>query len=97
MNNQLNQPQMEIKASDEILKGKYANAMQISHNENEFFLDFMLIHPPVGQLIDRIIISPGHAKRISKALEENLKIFEKNFGRIEETEAPAEGIGFRDN
>lgn len=87
--------QIPIKVTDEELKGHYANALSISHNATEFYLDFMLLHPPAGQLVDRIITNPGHMKRILIALEENVKIYEKKFGSIDQAEEPKGGIGFK--
>lgn len=90
-NQQANQINLRVKDKD--LKGSYANALQISHTKEEFFLDFLLIHPPVGQLIKRIIISPSHAKRIKQALQDNIEKYEKSFGLIQESES-ASGFGF---
>jgi hypothetical protein len=76
--------QMQIKAPDEALKGVYSNAVQISHTAEEFVLDFMDLFPPVGILSSRIIVSPGHVKRILAALSQNIKNFEEQFGQIKE-------------
>lgn len=83
-----------IKASDEDLKGKYANAMQVSHGSDEFTLDFFNLTPPQGQLVSRIITSPGHMKRILSALQENLQKYEDKFGAIKEANAPKSEPGF---
>jgi hypothetical protein len=83
---------------DKVLKGVYANAMGISHSKEEFVLDFLNIYPwqRAGVVTSRVITSPGHIKRIFKALEENIKKYEKKFGRIEEAKAPSsEEIGFK--
>jgi hypothetical protein len=93
--NQSNQPQLQIKATDEKLKGEYANMMQILHNKEEFVLDFLNIFPPTGTLNSRIIVSPGHFKRMVKALEENLKKYEDQFGKISEADMPKDEIGFK--
>ncbi|PIZ00625.1 DUF3467 domain-containing protein [bacterium (Candidatus Howlettbacteria) CG_4_10_14_0_8_um_filter_40_9] len=87
--------QIQIKADDATANGVYANMMQIAHTKEEFALDFMNIMPPQGALVSRIFTSPGHAKRILKALEENIKNYEKQFGNIEEAEEPKGGIGFQ--
>lgn len=93
-----NNQQIQIKATDEDMKGRYANALQLSHNKEEFFLDFMLLTAPVGQLVSRLITSPGHMKRIYKAMDENIKRYEESFGKIEEAEAPPNSaIGFKSN
>lgn len=90
-----NQQQIQLKATDEILQGKYSNAMQIAHNKEEFIMDFILVHPPVGQLQDRVITSPAHAKRILKALAENITRYENQFGVIVEAGViPTQKFGF---
>ena len=93
---QSNQKQLQIKISDDVLKGAYANAMQILHTKEEFVLDFMNLspHQGVGIVNSRVIMSPGHVKRVIAALQDNLKKYESNFGKIEEAEAPSE-LGFQ--
>jgi len=87
--------QIQIKADDQTAKGAYANNLVISHSKEEFILDFMNIFPPQGALLARIFTSPGHAKRIQKALEENIKNYENKFGKISESEIPQQNIGFK--
>lgn len=84
----MEQKQLQIKAKDSDLKGVYSNLMQIIHTKEEFVLDFFLLSPPQGVLSSRVIMSPGHIKRMFKALEENIAKYEKRFGKIEEAEAP---------
>ncbi|MBI2356100.1 MAG: DUF3467 domain-containing protein [Candidatus Doudnabacteria bacterium] len=94
---QNNQPQnVNIKISDEILKGQYANMMMITHTKEEFVLDFMNVLPPQGMVVSRVITSPGHIKRIVAALSENLKKYEDQFGQIVEAPTPSNAeIGFK--
>ncbi len=82
------QKQVQIKAKDQDLKGSYSNLMQILHTKEEFILDFFLASPPQGVLASRVIMSPGHLKRMAKALEENVKKYEDKFGKIEESKGP---------
>ena len=79
---------MNIKAPDEILQGRYANMMQVSHAKEEFVLDFMCAHPPQGELVSRLIVSPAHMKRILHALTDNLQRYEQQFGNVEEAGEP---------
>jgi hypothetical protein len=80
---------MNIKISDEILKGVYANMMWVAHAKEEFVLDFINMFPPSGTVNARVIVSPGHAKRIAAALMENIKKYEASFGQIkQEANAP---------
>ena len=96
MNNQQPQ-QVQIKASDADLKGAYSNMMQVGHTQEEFVLDFFNLVPgsPVGVLASRVIMSPGHLKRMIVALEGNLKNYEDKFGKVSPSEAPDHQIGFK--
>lgn len=85
---------MQIKADDAALKGVYANMMQVAHTKEEFVMDFMNLLPPQGMLVSRVVTSPGHLKRIVAALQDNLQRYEKQFGKIEEAEAPRSDVGF---
>ena len=86
---------LQIKMSDDILKGSYANAMQVVHTQEEFILDFMNLspHQGVGVVGARVIASPGHVKRMIAALQDNLKRYEDQFGKVEAADNP-EGMGF---
>lgn len=91
------QQQIQIKITDDVLKGVPANMMAVSHSKEEFVLDFMNIYPAQGQGIvtSRIVTSPGHMKRVLLALQDNVKKYESQFGKIEEAAAPGQGIGFQ--
>ncbi len=95
-NQQQGKQQIQIKASDEKLKGEYSNVMQILHTQEEFVLDFLNVFPPTGTLNSRIVVTPGHFKRMIKAMEDNLKKYEDKFGKVKEADTPEEkGIGFQ--
>lgn len=76
--------QVQIKATDEVLKGVYSNAIQVTHNQEEFVLDYMNIYPwqGLGMLNARVIVSPAHMKRMIAALNDNVKKYEDRFGKI---------------
>lgn len=86
--------QIPIKASDKVAQGRYANTMMVAHTKEEFAMDFLNIMPPQGNLVARIFTTPGHMKRIVKALGENLKKYEESFGEVEESDSPKE-VGFK--
>jgi hypothetical protein len=88
--------QIQIKATDEVLRGVYTNAMQVRHNKEEFVMDFLTLQPPQGSLNARIFTAPGHFKRIVMAMQENLKKYENTFGDIEVADAPKNDVGFGD-
>lgn len=89
--------QIQIKATDEKLKGEYANMLQVMHTQEEFVMDFLNVFPPAGTLNSRVIVSPGHMKRIVAALADNLAKYEVQFGVVKPSEAPTTNpIGFTD-
>ncbi len=86
----------EIKISfpPEIQGGVYANNMVVSHTKEEFILDFIMVAPPTGTVTARVIVSPGHMKRVLEALRDNISKYERSFGTIEIAEEPKGRIGF---
>jgi hypothetical protein len=97
LNSADDQRQIQIKADDATLKGNYANLAMIGHSREEFSIDFINIIQNQGILTSRVIMSPGHAKRLSDALKANLEQYEKNFNvKIESAEEPKKSIGFTD-
>jgi len=96
MNNQQpnpNQQQVQLKTDDQTLKGVYANLVQINRTKEEFVLDFINLFPPMASLNSRVIMSPGHVKRLAGLMANLIKQYEDEFGVIEESKQP-EGIGF---
>lgn len=89
--------QIQIKASDELLRGVYANLMQVSHLTEEFVLDFMTVYPfqNVGTLNARVLVSPAHMKRMLSAMQENLKRYEETHGTIPLGVDPNTEVGFQ--
>lgn len=89
------QQQIQIKASDEALRGVYSNMAHISHTGEEFVVDFMNILGMNGTLNARVIVSPSHMKRLVAALADNLAKYEKQFGAVKASDAPTTApIGF---
>jgi len=87
--------QVQIKADDATLKGNYANVAMIGHTREEFTLDFINIFQNQGMLLSRIIMSPGHTKRLYEALKTNIEQYESGFGvKIEQAEENTKHIGF---
>jgi len=83
------QPQeIQISMPQEVQSGKYANQMLVAHTQEEFVLDFILGTPPAGVVNSRVIVSPGHAKRIANALLENVAKYEAQFGEIKTLAIP---------
>ena len=79
-----NQNQLNIELSEEVAQGTYSNLAIITHSPSEFVLDFVRVVPgvPKAQVKSRIILTPDHAKRLMKALQDNLQKYESIYGTI---------------
>jgi len=81
-----NQPQSEqsiqINTGDEIVRGRYSNSLLVGHGPEEFILDWLLTSPSGTPLVSRVIVSPGHVRRIIDALTANLNQYEQKFGAV---------------
>lgn len=75
-------PKIQIQAGEEVSKGRFSNSMFISHGPEEFIIDWLLNSPTGAQLVSRVIVTPGHVKRIIGALIDNLKRYEEKYGEI---------------
>ncbi len=74
--------QVQIHIPPETQRGVYANQTFVTHSQEEFILDFILGSPPMGILNARVIVSPGHAKRLAATLMDNIAKYEAMFGEI---------------
>ena len=86
--------EIQVKFPDDLQGGVYANNMVVSHTKEVFIMDFLMVAAPAGAVTSRVIVSPGHAKRIVAALNENITKYETMFGEIQLTEEPKANIGF---
>ncbi len=80
--------QINIELTEEIAEGIYSNLAIITHSNQEFILDFIKMMPgiPKAKVKARIVLTPQHAKRFLKALNENIKKFESLNGEIADME-----------
>ena len=84
-----NQPnQLNIELSEEVAEGNYATLAIITHSHAEFVIDFVNVMPgtPKSKVKSRIILTPQHAKRLMKALADNVQKFEAVNGNIKDLE-----------
>jgi len=79
---------MPIKVKEDVVGGAYANNMMVGHTREEFVIDFIYVFPRGGVVNSRVITSPGHMKRIIRALSENLNKYEQRYGEIKEATEP---------
>lgn len=99
----MNQPQpahqINVELDEKAAEGIYANLALIMHSPTEIVLDFARIMPRMAKakVHSRIIMTPMHAKLLHKALTDNIKKFEAQFGEIKMHGANPQGanpIGF---
>ncbi len=83
---QQQQNQMEIELQEGEATGTYSNLVMITHSASEFILDFLSVMPgvPKAKVVKRIVLTPDHAKRLAKALTDNINRFENEHGDIQE-------------
>ncbi len=96
------QNQINIELGDKEAEGIYANLAMITHSATEMIIDFARVMPrsPKARVLSRIVMTPMHAKLLHKALEENLKKFEGQFGEIKVHGTPhqvTKPIGFENS
>jgi len=89
--------QLKIEIGEKKSEGIYANLAMIAHSPQEIILDFARVMPgaPKTKVLSRIIMTPAHAKMLIKALEENIKKYESQFGQIKIQGKDDKNIGFQ--
>lgn len=71
--------QINLELVETVAEGTYSNLAIINHSVSEFVVDFVNIMQgsPKSKVKSRIIFTPRHAKRLLKALNDNIQRFEK--------------------
>jgi hypothetical protein len=91
--------QINIELRDEEAEGIYANFAVLTHSPAEFVMDFIRILPGAkkSRVHARIVMAPPNAKAFLKALEDNVKKYEAQFGEIKAVgrQEPGKQIGFQ--
>src|SRR3954467_12338203 len=96
MEEQNNPNQINIELSEEIAEGIYSNLAIITHSPAEFVIDFIKVMPgvPKAKVKSRIVLTPQHAKRLMKALADNVGKYEQLHGKIKDSELNALPLNF---
>ena len=78
--------QLNIELKEDVAEGTYCNLAIITHSHSEFIIDFIKMMPgiPKAKVKSRIILTPHHAKRLFRALKDNITKFESIHGTIKE-------------
>ena len=74
---------INIELDEKTAEGTYSNLAIINHSVSEFIVDFIALMPgaPKAKVRSRIILTPEHAKRLHKALGDNIHDLNKQTGR----------------
>ncbi|MCB2212891.1 DUF3467 domain-containing protein [bacterium] len=80
---------IQIHIDEAVADGHYSNLVAINHSPAEFVLDFVRMVPmvPKAKVQTRVLMAPIHAKSLVKALEQNIKKYEDQYGEIK-TQSP---------
>jgi len=83
--------QLSIELSEEVAEGTYSNLAIITHSSAEFVIDFIKVMPgvPKARVKSRILLTPEHAKRFMRAMQDNIQKYEAEHGTIRHTEQAA--------
>lgn len=82
---------IEIELNEQVAEGVYVNLGLINYSTSEFVFDFATMMPgmPKARIKSRVIMTPEHAKRLMRNLQENIARYESAMGKIE-LPAPSE-------
>ena len=88
--------QINMEIGEKEAEGIYSNFVVISHSLSEFVLDFARVLPgsPKSKVFARVVMTPPNVRALLNALENNIKKFEDQYGKIKTLEMPAKDIGF---
>lgn len=81
-----NPNQLSIELNEEVAEGTYSNLAIITHSNSEFVMDFIRVMPgvPKARVKSRVLMTPQHAKRLMRALQDNIQKFESQNGAIKD-------------
>ena len=87
---------LQVSIDDATAEGHYVNFANILHNPTEFVIDFGRVVPGRNdvKVQCRVLTTPFHAKQLLRALQQNIEIYERNYGEIRsEFASPQPAIG----
>lgn len=93
-NKNLKPNQLNIELNEDVAEGIYSNLAIITHSNSEFIVDFVRVMPgvPKAKVKSRIVLTPQHAKRLMKALSDNIRKYEAVNGKISDIKGPEGGL-----
>ena len=84
---------LNIELTEEVAEGSYSNLAIINHSPSEFVVDFIQMMPGIkkAKVKSIVILTPQHAKRLMKALVDNVTKYENQHGEIKDVD-PSAGV-----
>jgi hypothetical protein len=78
------QQALKTTMSEDVAQGQYSNLATIISSPTEFFVDFGTVVPGRQEfhVFSRVILSPAHAKQLSRAMAHHVAGFERAHGPI---------------
>jgi len=75
---------LNVELGEKEAEGIYSNFVVISHSLSEFVLDFARVLPGTqkSKVFARVIMTPPNVRALLGALEQNVKKYEDQFGKI---------------
>jgi hypothetical protein len=75
---------VKVTIDEATAEGHYANFANILHNPTEFVFDFGRVVPgrPDVKVVSRILTTPFHARQLLRALQQNIELYERQYGPI---------------
>lgn len=72
--------QVSARVPEKVAHGVHASGVLVLNGPNEFIVDFLqqMVHPP--KVASRVVMNPQTLSSFIRTLEENMGMFEKNFG-----------------
>lgn len=86
--------EIKLRVPEDKQAGTYANNTMITHTREEFIMDHIMLAPPGGTVVSRVIVTPAHFKRIIATMQDNLLKYEATFGPVSEGNIPPVNMGF---
>ena len=81
---------VKVTIDEATAEGLYANFANILHNPTEFVFDFGRVVPGRAdvKVVSRILTTPFHARQLLRALQQNIELYERQYGPIRDFQAP---------
>lgn len=75
---------VKVTIDEATAEGHYANFANILHNPTEFVFDFGRVVPGRNdvKVVSRILTTPFHARQLLRALQQNIELYERQYGPI---------------